>query len=394
MAKTLLIFGGGFLQLSLIERCQIQGHQTVVIDPFDGAPGKDFADYFEVIGGQDFEGTCAIVDKYQIDGILTSATDKPLVMMARIAAHFQLPFFSMDTAEICTDKQQMKATFLANSIPCAKGYLIEKPEDIKAFPVIIKPVDNSGSRGVYFCENRTEANTLIASAFQHTKKDQLLAETFIDGEEYSIESIHSEGIAHVIQITEKMTTPFPTNVETGHIAPAQLSDEITEKVHQLIKRIHHTFNFKNCAAHTEIKIHNEAITVIETSPRLGGDFIASDLAPLATGINMEDALIAIALGEKPDLAPKQTQVAGAFFFLLESGKRIKKIPTLEVLESMETLKKIEITLKENEIVSFVESSLDRHGYFVLQAPNREALERDRQRIQREVRAQIVYFDSE
>ncbi|GAB5418345.1 MAG: ATP-grasp domain-containing protein [Crocinitomicaceae bacterium] len=393
MAKTLLIFGGGFLQLSLIERCQVQGYKSVVIDPFDGAPGKNLADHFEVIGGQDFEGTCAMVEKYQIDGILTSATDKPLVMMARIATHFQLPFFSVQTAKICTDKQQMKATFLANKIPCAHGYLIEKPKDIEKYPVIIKPLDNSGSRGVYFCENEIAAQTLIPSAFQHTKNNQLLAETFIEGSEYSVESIHFGRTSKVVQITEKITTEFPTNVEIGHIAPAKITEEMVEKVEQLIERIHLAFDFDHCAAHTEIKIQNGAITVIETSPRLGGDFISSDLVPLSTGVNMEDALIAIALGETPELAAKEMHVAGAFFFLFESGKRIKKIPTLEVLNSMESLKKIDITLKANEIVSFVESSLDRHGHFVLQASNRETLERDRRKIQQEVHAQIEYFES-
>lgn len=390
--KTLLIFGGGFLQLSLIERCKALHVKSVVIDPFESAPGQEIADHFDVIGGQDFDATCAAVTKYKVDGIITSATDKPLVMMARIAAHFQLPFYSADTAENCTDKRLMKSIFQANNIPCASGYLIEKSNDISNYPVIIKPLDNSGSRGVFYCENADTADALIASSLKHTKGTQLLAENFIGGKEYSVESLHFNGTSEVIQITEKRTTPFPTNVEVGHITPAELSDAMENAVIELIASIHTAFDFDHCAAHTEIKIQNDKITVIETSPRLGGDFITSDLVPLSTGINMEDLLISIALGKPPIIPNKQKQSAGAFFFLFESGRRLKKLPTLEALNATESLIKFAITVEENEHVSSVESSLDRHGYFILQTSDRKTLLHDHTRIQHHVHATIEYFE--
>ena len=83
--KAMLIFGGSDFQLSLIKQCKSMGFYTVVIDPNPNAIGKEYADAFEIVGGQDFEGTCKVVEEYNINAITTAATDKPLVMMARIA---------------------------------------------------------------------------------------------------------------------------------------------------------------------------------------------------------------------------------------------------------------------------------------------------------------------
>ncbi|MCR9172968.1 MAG: ATP-grasp domain-containing protein [bacterium] len=378
--KKLLIFGGGFLQQSLINHCKKMGVTSVVIDPFDQAPARETADFFEVVGGHDFEGTCQVVEKHTVDGIITSATDKPLVMMARIAEKYNFPFYSVKTAKNCTDKYRMKAIFQSNDIPCAKGYLIKSSSDILAYPVIVKPLDNSGSRGVYFCRNEKEANELIQSTFKHTKAKEILAESFVDGQEYSVESLHSENNVEIVQITEKITSPFPTNVELGHIAPANVSEIERDTIHDVIKRIHKSFQFRYCAAHTEVKINHGVITVIETSPRLGGDFISSDLAPLSTGINMEDELIAMALGKELETTKEQQRFSGAFFFQFEEGRRIKKLPNLEALEAIPTLKKIAVTVQQDAFIGAVQSSLDRHGYFVLQTESRELLLRDRDRI--------------
>ncbi|XOV68975.1 MAG: ATP-grasp domain-containing protein [Fluviicola sp.] len=389
--KKLLIFGGGFLQQSLIDSCRKLNVTTIVIDPFDQAPARETADYFEVVGGQDFEGTMEVVEKHNLDGIITSATDKPLVMMARIAQECQLPFFSVRTAADCTDKFRMKEVFRANGIPCAEGKMIESTQDITAYPVILKPIDNSGSRGVFYCSDVHEAENYFSQVFEHTKSTHILAESFIEGKEYSIESLHCEDQVEIIQITEKTTTAFPTNVELGHIAPANVTKDEEDAIIVLIHKIHKAFNFNYCAAHTEVKINDGKITVIETSPRLGGDFISSDMVPLASGVNMEVQLIRMALGFNLDIPTPQQHYSGAFFFQFEAGKSIKKLPTLEPLNAMQTLVKMSISVTENEPINSVQSSLDRHGYFVLKAVSREKLMEDRDRIFDFVYSNTVYY---
>ena len=106
--KSVLIFGVGPLQKSIINRAKLMGLYTIGIDPVADAACKDEVDSFEIVGGQDYEGTMAVAKKYQIDAIVTAATDKPLVMMARVAKELSLPFYSVETAQWSTDKYQMK----------------------------------------------------------------------------------------------------------------------------------------------------------------------------------------------------------------------------------------------------------------------------------------------
>ena len=148
--KSVLVFGCGELQKSIIGRAHNMGLYVVGIDPCKDAFCKDSVDAFEVVGGQDYEGTCAVVEKYGIDAIVTAATDKPLVMMARIAEKYGFPFYSIETAQWSTDKFQMKQRFMEGGVPCAKGRLVKSVSEVEDFeyPVIIKPRDNSGSRGV------------------------------------------------------------------------------------------------------------------------------------------------------------------------------------------------------------------------------------------------------
>ena len=90
--KSVLVFGVGELQISIITRAKAMGLFVVGIDPFEDAVAKDYYDAFGVVGGQDFEGTVAVAKKYNVSAIVTAATDKPLVMMARLAKELKLPF--------------------------------------------------------------------------------------------------------------------------------------------------------------------------------------------------------------------------------------------------------------------------------------------------------------
>ena len=102
--KSILIFGVGELQQSIIRRANAMGLFTVGIDPCEDALSRNECNAFEVVGGQDYEGTLAVAKKYNISAIVTAATDKPLVMMAHVAKELNLPFFSVDLAELATGK--------------------------------------------------------------------------------------------------------------------------------------------------------------------------------------------------------------------------------------------------------------------------------------------------
>lgn len=365
--KSVLIFGVGELQKSIIERAKLMGLFVVGIDPCADAVCKDSVDAFEVVGGQDYEGTLAVAKKYNISAVVTAATDKPLVMMARVAKELGLRFYSEETAVWSTDKFQMKQRFIEGGIPCAKGRLISKADEASDFyfPVIAKPRDNSGSRGVILCRNVEELSDSINEALQYSKLETILVEEFIEGQEYSIEALHYDGKSEVIQFTEKTTTDFPYNVELGHKQPANLSEEQKDNIKQLISKIADCMNFENCASHTELKINDRGIFIIETSPRLGGDYITSTLVPLSTGINIEDQLLNIALENEVDTQTGRVEKASAVCFFNFPEGEVKYInPEIYKIKTEDNVFSLDLKLAVGDKVNKITSSLDRYGQVI------------------------------
>ena len=349
--KTILVFGVGELQISIIRRAKLMGLFTVGIDPCEEAFAREECDAFEVVGGQDYEGTLSVARRYGVSAIVTAATDKPLVMMARIAESLNLP--------------------------CAKGCLIHSAEEAKdfTFRVICKPRDNSGSRGVKLCGDYRELQECIDEALQFSHLDTVLVEEFISGREFSIESLHYGGKSEVIQFTEKKTTAFPYNVELGHKQPANLAESERQQICEVVSKIASCMHFENCASHTELKINERGIFVIETSPRLGGDYINSVLAPLSTGINIEDQLLHIALGEKVDTTTGRVNKASAVCFIslpegnvMDINERITEVTTWPNIISFE------FKLKVGDHVNRITSSLNRYGQFIIAGDSREEID--------------------
>lgn len=376
--KSILLFGAGELQKSLILRAKAQGLFVVGIDPSENAACKNDVDAFAVVDGRDFNGTIKVAKNYDASAIMTTATDKPLRMMSKVAKAISVPFFSEETALASTDKFKMKEVFMQNGIPCAKGRLVRKAEEAAdlEFPLIVKPRDNSGSRGVKLCRDIDELKENISEARLFSKMDSVLVEEYIEGSEYSIESLHQKGKSSVIQFTEKKTTQGPYNVELGHKEPANLTEEVMNSITVLIGKIADSLSFDNCASHTELKINEKGIHIIETSPRLGGDFITSHLVPLSTGINIEDQLINIALGKPIDLKPvTEPGASGICFFNFPNGKIIRIDPKIAVVNDWDDVHLFKLNLHDGDKIPEIKSSIDRYGEIIVKGKDRADLDK-------------------
>lgn len=376
--KKILVFGVGILQRSIIKRAKGMGLFVVGIDPDNEAFCKGDVDAFEVVGGQDFEGTCAVVEKYGIDAIVTAATDKPLVMMARIAEMYGFPFYSVETAEWSTDKYKMKQRFLEGGVPCAQGRLISNAIEANDlyYPLIVKPRDNSGSRGVKLCRNALELQAAIDEALLYSHLKTVLVEEYIGGQEYSIEGLHYDGKSEVLQFTEKTTTEFPYNVELAHKQPANLTDAQRDAIREVIAKIVECMHFENCPSHTELKINERGVFVIETSPRLGGDYITSTLVPLSTGINIEDQLLKIAVGENVDTRTGGKNMASGVKFLDFGEGVVTHISSeIEKVKSWENVIAFDCDVKSGDHLHAFKSGLDRYGQLICQADTRDEIDR-------------------
>lgn len=385
--RSVMIFGCGVLQRSLIAKARALGLKTVGIDPCADAAAREDVDVFELVGGQDYEATLEAARRHAVSALVTAATDKPLRMMARVAEALSLPFFTEETAVWSTDKWQMKQRFTAGGVPCARGRLVSCAEEVRelAFPVIIKPRDNSGSRGVRFCRSLTEVESALAEALAYSRLDKVLAEEVIEGQEYSMEGLHFNGRSEVLQFTEKQTTPFPYNVELAHRQPARLSGARRAELREVLSRIGECMGFEYCASHTEFKINDKGIFVIESSPRTGGDYIVSDLTPLSTGVDMETQLLHVALGETPDLSSGRVEkAAGVSFFHFPEGSRMRRTAGFGALAQQQGIVRWDCRLQDGEKVPPITNSLDRYGEYILSAETREELDARMDALERQI----------
>ncbi len=307
MKRAIMIFGGSLNQLGLVLAARELGLVSVLVDPSENPLGKKYADHFYQIPAADFDTTRAIALRHRVAGIVTGQMERPLKLMARLARELKLIFHSPELVERATNKYLEKNIFQANGIPCAKGELIKNhrilsEEEIFRFgnPAIIKPLSRFSSQGVFRVENYSSYVQNLDRTLGFSEDGSYLFEEFIEGPEFSAECLSYRGETRVIQFTRKLITPYPNTVEIGHIQPAELSESQKKEIEDLVIRSVASLGIDNSASHVEFKISESGPKIIEIGPRTGGDFIGSLLTLESTGVNMDKAVIQIALGEEPD----------------------------------------------------------------------------------------------
>ena len=377
---SILIFGGGLNQVTLIQSAKDLGYKTIVIDPLENAPGKSIADVFKVVGPKDYSATKEIALEYGVKGIVSSQMDNPVMMMAKLAAELNFIFPSEQSVLNARNKFMMKQCFLKSGVPCAKGKLVSSTEIITeelcneiGFPLIIKPLDSFSSRGVFKINDFEEISNYLSSTRNFSSTGDILIEEFMEGNEVSVESVTQNGITTIVQITDKIITSYPTAVEMAHIQPSELDLLSKQKVNEIVKNAIAALGLDNCAGHSEVKITKEGPKMVEVGARLGGDYITSHLVPMSTGVNMEAAVINIAMGKKPDLEHTLEKASAIRYLKLPDGKKIKKIEDWNYLYKNKSIKNIYFFIKENEIVPPITDSAKRAGCIIVQDVDRPAV---------------------
>lgn len=369
--KSILIFGGGENQITLIKAAKSCGYISIVIDPFENAIGKNYSDYFEIVKPDDFEGTCKIVEKYDIKGIVTSQMENPLRLMAKIAEKYNFIFPTVEQIEICRNKYLMKKLLQKNNISVARGLLFSSDDEITTynlkefeFPLIIKPVDSYSSRGVLKVNTFEELKRCEHATRNFSSNKSIIVEEFIEGKEYSIESLTFNSETTVIQYTSKIITDYPNTVETGHIQPAELTGNEKKEIDKVVKSAIEVIGLKNTATHVELKINNGKVVFIEIGARLGGDYISSYLTLLSTGINMDKGAVSIAMGKEPVFEKKDERYSMIKYFSLPPGKKIKNISE-DINMINNYTEKFHLSIKTGDILQKITDSSKRAGFFII-----------------------------
>ena len=365
---SLLIFGGGELQLSLIKTAKKMGFSTIVIDPDENAPGKDISDLFFVVSAEDYQSTLEIAKNHKVKGVVTTATDHPIIMMAKIASELNLRFPTLESVSTILDKSAFKKVLQKSNIPCAKGYsyyIDGRPDRLDLnYPIVIKPNKNSGSRGVFKCYSYEELLNFLPDTIKFCSDGKYLIEEYIEGDEISVEGYIYQGKLQIVQVTDKIVSKPPYNVEMGHIQPSKYKDRI-EDIYCLINRVVSATGLDNCGLHPELKVNDSGFHLIEMGPRLGGDFITSHLVPLSTGFNIEEAIIKISVGEEPNY-DFEDNAAIIKYFDLPYDTIVRKSPTVKIVKSTsDNVKEFFFNLKCGDVVPQITNSLNRYGYIII-----------------------------
>lgn len=360
--KKLAIIGASYLQEPLIRKAKEMGIETHVFAWQVGDVGEKIADYFYPISIVEKEEILHKCQEIGIDGICTIASDLAAVTVCYVAEKMNLCGNSIQTGLVSTNKHEMRKCFEKNGDPSPKSILVESVADLKNeelhYPLIVKPLDRSGSRGITKVTQMSELESAIERAKEQGFEKKALVEEFAEGKEYSVEFVSWAGKHTFLALTEKFTTGAPGYVETGHIQPANINKEQLAKVEDTVRHALDSLGIKVGASHSEIKIDsNGNIKIIEIGGRMGGDFIGSHLVKLSTGVDFVEAVIKCALGEQPDVKVADTGKVASVRFILNHRDR-------EIVQSFidEDTKRIVAFEIEDEDGTDVTDSASRWGY--------------------------------
>lgn len=362
--KKIAIIGASYLQEPLITKAKQRGIETHVFAWATNDVGEKIADYFYPISIVDKELILEKCREIGIDGVCSIASDLAAITVNYVAENMSLMCNSSDTVKVSTNKHCMRECFEKNGDPSPKSIQVYEVSDLDGvelqYPVIVKPVDRSGSRGITKLTNSVGLFEAIEKAKSHGFQKVALVEEFAIGQEYSVEFITWEGVHKFLALTKKYTTGAPDFIETGHMEPAIVDEETLSNVKQVVEHALTSLGIAYGASHSEIKIDSDGnIKIIEIGGRMGGDCIGSSLVELSTGYDFVSAVIDVALGIKPIYTHEKRQCAGVRFIFNETDIKVleeikKNNPEILVKEDIKKITGEKIT-----------DSGSRFGYYLI-----------------------------
>lgn len=370
MKKKLAVIGASYLQLPLVQKAKEMDIETHCFAWIEGAVCKDVANFFYPISILEKEKILNVCKEKKINAITTIASDIAVPTVCFIAENLDLISNSFRGSLAGTNKYEMRKIFFEKNVSSPRFAIADDNNKFENFnfPIIVKPTDRSGSRGVAKIEKKNDLEKAIKRAIKESFNKQAIVEEFVSGKEVSVETISWQGKHYILAITDKVTTEEPYFVELEHHQPSQLNLEIQKKIKEETIKALNALEMKYGASHTEIKITNDGkIYLIEVGMRMGGDFIGSDLVKLSTGYDFVKGVIQVAFGEFVEPKTTENKYSGIYFLSKETEK-LKKI--IENKNKYPEIIRAEIL---NNELRFLQNSADRSGYLIYQSDKKRIM---------------------
>ncbi len=279
--KRLLILGGSRISCEIVRHARIMGIITGVTDwyPLEKSPAKQLADEAYYVSTADIDAVATLVKEQHFDGVITGFTDSVLPYYAEICKKAGLPAYgTKEQFEIFIDKSKYKELMRKYDVPTIPEFSIDVSnfeETVKTveYPVIVKPADGSGSRGITVCENEKELKEAISFAVGASKEKEILVEKYIDNPEATIFWIFVDGKYYLsllgnryIKHNQEGELPLPV----GYTYPAAVQPKFLKEVTPRMKAMFRGIGIKNGMMFMQCKIVDETCVVYDIGYRLTG----------------------------------------------------------------------------------------------------------------------------
>lgn len=373
MRGKIVIIGANDFQNPLILKAKEMGFETHVFAWQDGSIGERTADYFYPISIVEKESILEECKKIQPKAVVTIASDLAGITVNYLARKLGLPCNSERNALIATNKYEMRKAFKEAGVSTPEFYIVDENVSLEMvkqmqLPVIVKPTDRSGSRGITKLDSWDGLEDAVKIAAENSFENKALVEEYIEGNEYSCECISQNGKHHFLAITKKFTTGHPHFIETGHMEPSDLSEDVCEKIKGQIFKALDALEITVGASHSEFKVDkNGNARIIEIGARMGGDCIGSDLVQLSTGYDFVKLTIQAALGEKMEFEKSHEQQVAVIRFIF-SKEDYDNFQNIQKNYPEKIYRTSEFDLEMQEKI--VDSS-SRYGFYILVCDSQE-----------------------
>ena len=364
--KKILIIGASYLQLPLIKKAKDIGLETHVFAWEEGAVGKKISDFFYPISIIEKERILEVAKSISPDGVISIASDLAIATVNYLSNKLGLIGNTMETTRQTTNKYIMRKKLMSGGFPCPEFVLCHEgtyiePNDFQ-YPVIVKPTDRSGSRGITKVLQQDKLTKAIERAKKESFNSEVLIEEFIKGNEISVEMISCKGKHFPLAITDKITSGDPYFVEFEHHQPSAIGDKCSEEILSMVTSALDCLGVENGASHSELLLTSDGRNVfVEIGARMGGDCIGSDLVELSTGYDFVKGVIEIALDTFTGVKKKQSNYSGIYFIKNNSGKVIEVED--KTCKYSQIIRK-EINVKLGDKLNPIMESGDRLGYYI------------------------------
>jgi biotin carboxylase len=373
---AVLVLGAGKYQLPMIEAIHRRNLRCVAFDGDANAPGLTVADEGRVIDISDPARVLEAARAVRPAAVVTIVAEVAVRTAAQVTTALGLPGLSPEVALAATDKFVMREQFQAAGLPCPKFRRLESQDDVAlaaevGFPLVVKPTDSSGSRGVRRVDKPDELPDAIANALRHSRSRQAIAESFVEGVECTVETFSSNGHVEILGISDKVHIPFPHCVSISLTYPPYFDSGIQAQIANAAKQAIQAVGLRDGTAHIEILMTRDGPVLVELAARGGGYRIFSDILREISGVDPVDAVLDVALGRAPAIEPTRSRAAVLRFFNPPGSGILRAIHGLENARRLPGVFALAIEAELGQEFHGITRDGERPGYTIVTGDTRE-----------------------